>query len=114
MIEMSDLGAWFEKMADGYSPWKASSLDSLVCHEVGAHYGGYENSVLDGYYEEFPLHRSDCVEYAYDLYMKYLPKGVRYQGKAHFKELAEKVVKGMEEAWGCEWCPEGKVVPCND
>lgn len=111
---MNGLGDWFKKMADRYCPWKACDVDSYVCHEVGAYYGGYENAVLDGYYNEFPLHRQDCVDYAYELYMDVLPKGVRYQGKAHFKALAEKVVKGMEEAWNCEWCVEGKYVPCKE
>ena len=111
---MTEVGIWFEKCFERYSPFRGISVDDYVCHEIGAYYGGYENAVEDGYYEEFPLHRSDALSYAYNLYMQILPKGVRYQTKAHYEVLAEKVVKGMEDAWNLHdaWCPEDKTVPC--
>lgn len=113
--EMSELGKWFENNDLRYNPWKGCSIDSFVCHEIGDYIGGYENSVEDGYYDRFPLHRKDAVDYAYKLYMDYLPKGVRYQGKEYYQAMAEKVVKGCEEAWGIpDWCPEGQEAICYD
>lgn len=110
---VSDVGKWFDRNDRAYNPFKANSVDSYVCHEVGDYVGSYENSVMDGYYDRFPLHRWEAVSYAYDLYMDNLPKGVRYQGKEHFERLAEKVVKGLEDAWGdVNWLPDNEVAVC--
>ena len=108
---MTQLGTWFEQNFDRYSAFKAISPDTYVCHEIGAYVGEYENAVKDGYYESFPLHRKDALAYAYDMYMRILPKGHRYQTKKYFEELAEKVVHGMEDAWKVQWCPDGINVP---
>lgn len=103
---MSEIGNWFDKLTDGYSPFKACTVDAYVCHEIEIYYGSYVNAVEDGEYESMPLTRSEVVAYAYNLYMGALPNGVRYQGKAHFEALAEKVVKGLEDSWGCTWAKE--------
>lgn len=94
----TELGKWFNRKADSYSPFRASSVDAYVCNEVRGYCGSYLNAVDDGEYESFPLTRAGVVRYAYNLYMETLPKGVRYQGKDHFQELAEKVVRGYEES----------------
>lgn len=108
---MTTDGEWFQNNFNKYNPWKAMTVDALVCHEVGTYIGGYENSVEDGEYDRFPLTRKDALNYAYTLYMDNLPKGMRYQTKKYYEDLAERVVKGCEEAWGTpDWLGEDEEV----
>lgn len=114
---MATNGEWFEKNRDEYEsiPWgKPIPIDAYICHEIGDYIGSTENSVTDGYYDSFPIQRTEAVAYAYDLYMRALPEGYRYKTKQYFEDLAERVISGIEEAWGVDWCPEGVTVPYKE